>query len=106
MAKLKISTQAERVASGAPFRVVVDVDSGPPGQDVRVSLRQTQGAAPLFSALQAVVLDSSGEATADFPQVVLSADHGTTSNAVLLATAVDDGHTFFNADARHVQVEG
>jgi hypothetical protein len=106
VAKLTIDVrELGTISSGKPFDVAVVVDGGPPGASVNVRLRQTQGKPPFFTGTAKVILDANGIGEAVF-KVTLFADVGTTSNAVLEATASDAAGTHYASDSKAVEVEG
>lgn len=107
MAKLTIDIrELGTVCAGKPFGVAVLVDGGPAGASALVRLRQTQGKQPLFENTAAVTLDANGSGEAPFRRVILQADPGATSNAMLEATASDSLHTHYASDSKLVEVDG
>jgi hypothetical protein len=100
MAQLDLQTPAQ-VAAHAPFPAHVSVSGGAAGATVDVSLQQTRGIAPLFSAGPlATTLDASGNGSVIFSAVSLAGP----TRAVLIATASDTAHGFYQPDAETVQV--
>ncbi len=86
---------------GIPFDALVLISGAPAGAKATVTLVQTRGRPPLWGPKsQSTTIRADGTAVVPFNGIVLEGP----TEAVLLASVVDDKGTFYPSDAERIRV--